>query len=447
MTTEIKPYFTTSDLNQLARDVGFVQRKSKLDGALFLSLLVLYKEDLEMQSLNRICFSAEHDYNLQITKQSLHERFNSSAVLFLKTVLEKIIQKNLLDQGLLGKISEFSRFRIKDSTSFQVDENVKSDYPGSGGSGSGAAVRIQFEFDLMTGSIIDLSLHAYNDQDAKDAITTISTIKENELIVRDLGYMYTAALRKINEQKAYFLCRLHPSTKAYAMNKSGILVELDFKAELRRMQKMKISSQEKEVYLDKGNPLKVRLLLQLLPQDAINIRMAKIKNLQMKKKRNEPTEDFKARNHLNLFITNASKEQISSDVIWTVYRFRWIVELIFKVWKSVYKIHKTKKVSIHRLECYIYTKLIIAMSNWNLTWKLMIATKRISNEIVSFDKCSKYLNLVSTELKGLYLKGFKQNVLNVIDTMCNRINDLLIERHGEKPTLLELYVNLKADLA
>lgn len=199
MTTEIKPYFSTSELNQIAKDVGFTQRKSKLEGALLLSLLVFYKEELEMQSLNRICISAEHDYKVHLTKQSLHERFNSSAVLFLKTVLEKILQKNVVDQDLLKQISTFSRYRIKDSTSFQVDENAKTNYPGSGGSGSKAAVRIQFEFDLMSGSIIDLSLHAYNDQDAKDSNNTIETVVANELIIRDLGYMYTSILRKINQ--------------------------------------------------------------------------------------------------------------------------------------------------------------------------------------------------------------------------------------------------------
>ena len=45
-------FFTHEELDQLAREAGFVQRKSKLSGSLFLDLIVFHSENLKSQSLN-----------------------------------------------------------------------------------------------------------------------------------------------------------------------------------------------------------------------------------------------------------------------------------------------------------------------------------------------------------------------------------------------------------
>lgn len=81
-------------------------------------------------------------------------------------------------------------------------------YPGSGGSGSKANVRIQFEYDLLSGQVVDLSLHAFNDQDATNSTMTLDVTSEGDLIIRDLAYMHLAALNGILENLGHFLCRL-----------------------------------------------------------------------------------------------------------------------------------------------------------------------------------------------------------------------------------------------
>ena len=68
---------------------------------------------------------------------------------------------------------------------------------GSGGSASKAAVRIQFEYDLLNGKIIDLSLNPYTRQDATDSLETIDLTQEGDLILRDLAYMSLKVLQEI----------------------------------------------------------------------------------------------------------------------------------------------------------------------------------------------------------------------------------------------------------
>lgn len=83
----MSPFFTRDELDQLAKDTGFVQRESKLNGSLFLDLVVFNSESLKAQSLNDLSVILKNDHHTDITKQSLHERFNDTAVAFLNPSL------------------------------------------------------------------------------------------------------------------------------------------------------------------------------------------------------------------------------------------------------------------------------------------------------------------------------------------------------------------------
>lgn len=194
----IDPFFTEEELNQLAIESGFVRRKGKLNGSLFLDLIVFNSENLKDQSLNDLSVILKDRHEIDITKQSLHEKFNENALLFLKDALEQLIGKQLnTERSLFGDCKEFNRILIKDSTCFQIDESLVEYYPGSGGSGSKASIRIQFECDILSGGINDLSLNAFNDQDAKDSVVTMKLTKQRDLIIRDLAYMSLEALQLI----------------------------------------------------------------------------------------------------------------------------------------------------------------------------------------------------------------------------------------------------------
>jgi hypothetical protein len=440
LSAEIKPYFSTEEINQLAVESGFIQRNSgKIDGATFLDLIVFHKDELKNQSLNGLCLTAYKEYGIEIKKQSLHERFNNNAVGFLTTVLGKVLERHLKKERFFEKIQGFDRILIKDSTCFQVNKNAKGVYPGSGGCGSEASVRIQFEFDILSGSIVALSLGAYNTQDATDALTTVESINAGELIIRDLGYMHPKAIRKIIERVAYFIARLHPQYTVYE-NVDGELVEIDFEKLYTFMNEHGITLMEKDIVLDKKEPLYLRLILSLLPQEEVSKRIARIREQQKKKKRNEPTKKYLVRCYFNLFLTNATIEQIPADVVWSLYKFRWMVELIFKTWKSIWRIHEVKKVSVHRLNCYIYAKLITIITNWDVIWRLLKGAHKVGAFTLSIDKCNKFLSTMLVDLKGLFT-GELEIVRRCIKILCKVINQLQIERHANKKTLLEIIFN------
>ena len=92
---------------------------------------------------------------------------------------------------------------------------MKEFYAGSGGAGSPASIRIQFEYDIKTGEIIDISLYLFNKQDVTNVGETLWNINKNDLIIRDLGYIKTRLLKEIKWEKAFYLNRLKSNLNIY----------------------------------------------------------------------------------------------------------------------------------------------------------------------------------------------------------------------------------------
>ena len=441
MDVAIDPFFTPEELNQLARDTQFVCREGKIDGALFFDLIVFHGENLKSQSLNDLSVSLKDRHNVEITKQSLHERFNKYALAFLKEALERMLKQQLYI-GSSQYFQSFKRILIKDSTCFQIDESLAKDYPGSGGGGSDASVRIQFEYDILSGSINDLSVNAFNEQDANDSLTSIELINDGDLILRDLAYMGLKVLQSAENRKAFYLCRPNPIVHIFEQQPDGDYQELNFVEIKGYMKSHGINCLEKQVYIGCKEKFKTRLVVYLLPEQEVVKRIRKGEQNNKKKGRKPLSKEYKARAALNLFVTNASPVQIPMENAWSFYRLRWQIELIFKIFKSVCSIEKVKKVKKHRLECYIYSKLVLIILGWQILWPT--ARKLFLNEgkALSFFKASKtLLSRKLDELREIVMlrKGTLEAFMKKFYSL-SRLNHLL-EKRGKEPTSVELLLS------
>ena len=73
---------------------------------------------------------------------------------------------------------------------------------------SKAGICIQFEYDLKSGRILDLSLTPAVRNDHADASETAENVEKGDLVIRDLGYCSTAVFEKFGQKGVYFLSRL-----------------------------------------------------------------------------------------------------------------------------------------------------------------------------------------------------------------------------------------------
>jgi hypothetical protein len=356
-------------------------------------------------------------YGIRISKQAIDERFNSYATAFFKTVLEKLLNKTFTTDSIKN-FKQFNEVRIKDSTCFQIPENMKEFYPGSGGSSSPASIRIQFEYDIKTGKVIDISLYPFNKQDVTNAGETLWNINKNDLVIRDLGYIKTRYLKEIKKKGAFYLNRLQNNVNIYEKI-SGEYKKIDLCKLQKQMKNKGQSLIEKEVYIDQKEKFKTRMIVELLPKKIVSERIRKAEK-EAKKKGRQLSKKYKSRAGLNIFITNINNKLVDKKDIRNLYSLRWQIELIFKIWKSILKIHEIKKMKVERFESFLYAKLIWVFINWQILWQFIIYFFRENNIEISPFKFFKILKNSLLDLRRALYAG--SNELNNFIEKLAKIN-------------------------
>lgn len=362
---------------------------------MFMDMLLFKIFDNGSMSLNDHSVDLYMKHGVQVRKQSLHDRFSEESVKFVRSVLEENLEKQISNAIETKALSQFSSVKIKDSTRFQIPANLKEDYPGSGGSASGAGVHIQFEFDLLCSKISDLRVTDALRQDQTDAKQTVEQIEKNSLLLRDLGYFSIEVLKEIEAREAYYISRINQTTKIFN-KKEDLYYELDLKKIHRKMKRNKWLSQELDVYIGNKEKLPVRLLIECLPQAEVNTRLAKAGKVARKHGRTL-SDEYKAYAALNILVTNAPKEKLPVEHIRTLYRLRWQIELRFKAWKSICKVHTIKKMSCHRFETYLYASLLFIIITWEIATSLFSAAWLQTGKALSIIKC--YKAIVQTRIQ------------------------------------------------
>lgn len=362
---KIGTIYSAKHLEEVAKRTGFMQRKSKLTPIMFYDMVLFKELDSGTMSLTDHCVALKQHYGVDIKKQSLDERFDSCSVAFVQELLKEQFTNQLSTaikkENLTDELGHFSSIKPKDTTRYQIPSHLKEYYPGNTGSATGAGIHIQFEYDILNGRVNDLTVTDALRQDTTDAKQTIGDIEKGDLILRDLGYFSSDVLEQIDEREAYYISRPATGiTLRYAKNQEKI----NFTSLYRRMKTKGLDSLEIAVLMGQKK-LPVRLIVEVLPEQQVQKRLARAKKEAQKEGRNL-TDEYKSRARLNLFVTNIPAQKVSTEKIRKIYRLRWQIELRFKAWKSFYHLAATKKMQRCRFECYLYSTLLLLLINWEI---------------------------------------------------------------------------------
>jgi len=388
-----------------AKETGFCRRKSKLNPFMFFDLMMYDSSSAKPKSLNQLAIEALSVHDVDISKQGMDKKFSEQTLTFLKHLIEKQLSVELGQQIEAGWLSLFNRVIIKDATRFELPESYKDYLPGSGGAASKAGACLQFEYDLKSGSIIDLNLTAANRPDVSDAVQVLDKVACNDLVIRDLGYFAFNSFLNISDKGAFFISRHKANAIVYEM-KDGKLQQLDFKILYERMKKYQLSRIEKDVFIGNTSKIPVRMIIDLLPDDVYEQRIRKT-NRSHKSKGYNSSEKFKLMSRFNLVITNVPQTVLPVDIVPILYRIRWQIELIFKIWKSVIGIHHNRIMKYTRWLCILHFKLLLMIVNWNIVMGKRNHIYKQRGKMLSLNKCFKTLFDNSYRLRDALKKGLK----------------------------------------
>jgi Transposase DDE domain len=411
----IQSIIDPEQMRKMARETGFVQRcSSRLAGDEFVQLLIIESVDGEKNTLRgAIDTLTQLKSKAVMTVQALSQRINTkSAADLIESVFEKTLQAvmNQINHVItfsnknLELLRFFSKVYIQDSSESQLNAALKDEYKGSGGGSGNGKGDASFKVDLIyeyKNKI--LSYFKVTDRREPDVIlgeNIVEVIKKGDLVIRDLGYSCVKVFRQIQEIGAFFLSRLHANLNVYLnlQDTQAILLGgfLEKKAK-------KSGIVDTMIYIGK-EMFQCRMVAYRVPPEIEKNRREEYLK-ECKKRKRKPNKEYIKRLSFTIFITNVTVTMWPAEVIGTIYRLRWQVELIFKSWKSNLKFDFLEGTNIFRIKCLIYARLTTILMMFTVYTCIDKVTLELLEKEISIHKVIDWLTK-NGRFFGIVINGF-----------------------------------------
>lgn len=181
--------------------------------------------------------------------------------------------------------------------------------------------------------------------------------QNNDLIVNDLGYWNYKAFKNYDKIGAYFVSRLKTDASLFNLQTNESINLVDVLPKDDSMIWFNCCLAHPQTH--KG-AIPARVCIEKVPQSVREQRLDKLQKTAKSQKWNLSELRIEHCGY-NLYVTNTSQEQLPSSLIRLIYGIRWQIELIFKIWKSIFEIDQVKPMSIFRFESMLYGRLILIL--------------------------------------------------------------------------------------
>lgn len=411
--------FNEKKMHDLCRKYKFIKRSSsKIQGYEFIQVMIIPSEGVSTDSLKGLCQRLKKlNPKADLSAQALCERINNvSSANLMKAILGELIQQmheTIKKSSKLDfKLEGFNRILIQDSTLITLNEKLEDKYPGTKrGKSIKSQAKIDLIYDLGKGVLVDASLFQGKKNDQSLSNRIIEFLEPNDLLIRDLGYFDIKVFHDIAKAGAFFLSRIKSGVKFY-LNKEDEK-PLDLEEHLGKKEFNYINIFELEGWLgDDKEP--IRLIIYRQTEEVINKRL-RIANQQSKKRGRTLSKKQLFLLKFSMFVTNVPKETLKAEMIGTIYRLRWEIELVFKRWKSLLNIDYLKGINQKRIDCLIWSRLCTIVILELITASFRKIAKGISTVELSEVKLIQYL------MRGNYF--FHALVFNKLESFFNEMEE------------------------
>lgn len=382
----LKKVINKKTIEELAWDSKLIQRvSSKIIGFDFLTSMLVSSLDAEHATLEKISdiFHAIN-HRIKIKPQSIMERLNSEASPRFFEMVFKNVLKNQFD-GFAAEIppdrlTMFTKILLQDSSSIDLNAKLSPFFKGSGGRASKASAKIDVIYDFKAKQYEQIILTDHSEADQKLGLSILDFLEPNSLVIRDLGYLRMDCIVKIDAMGAFFLSRFKNNTCVYLKKEDKN--QLDLAEYLYKNHRDK-NVVELEVYITKAKVL-VRLIAYRVPNE-VSVERRRKAHATAKKQGRTLTKKSLSLLDFSIFITNVPKEVWPAEVVGTIYRIRWQIELLFKSWKSGLKIDYLQGINRNRIKALLYVRMIMVIII-NEMYKLLDYIGRCIGKVVSMHK-------------------------------------------------------------
>lgn len=352
----LRTLFTTV-ADDLARRTGFVERRSKLTGALFAQALVFGWLANPAATLPQLAAAAALA-GVSISPQGLDQRCAEGAAAFLERLLgaavDVLIQAETVAVPLLAR---FSAVELLDSSTLVLPDALGDWWPGCGGSSplhTSAALKLHVRYDLCSGT---LRGPLVTDGRTHESTTPLQTaaLPRGALRVTDLGFFALDVLAAIATAGSYFLTRMHHTTAVFTRD-----------GQRTRLLDLLGPAPTYDLALTLGckEQLPVRLLAVRVPPEVANQRRRRL-HREAHDRGRTPSAEILAWADWTLLVTNALADLLSLREALVLLKARWQIEWLFRLWKQYARIDESRSAKPWRVLTEVFAKLLaVLVQHW-----------------------------------------------------------------------------------
>ena len=340
--------------DEVAQQTGCVKRKRKLTGSALTQILVLgwlENPDASYQHLTETAATV----GIEVRRQALEQRLTLETTEMLKLTLDAAITEVVdiaTHRRALPLLEEFTAVCVQDSTWIPLPDELHQTWKGHPKKNhpKKAGLKLHLRYDVLTGGF-----QAFQLTDGKTADSTAAKafdpLPPGSLRLADLAYFSLDEFQRLTENGIYWISRLKANSYL-----------TDDAAERLDLEKMLTAETEnifirKSVRIGKTKHLQVYLIAERLSQAETDKRRRSIR-YRAKRKAQTPSKTLLRLAGYNLYITNIEAHRLTPKQICSIAGIRWQIQLIFKGFKSLSKIHVSRSQKPYRILSEIYAKLI-----------------------------------------------------------------------------------------
>lgn len=345
------------EVEQLAREVGFIQRERVLSGADFVQSLILgwlQEPEIALDGLTQVLERRE----VSITASGLSQRFTQEAATLLHRVLERLSAEQMeVEPVEIALLKQFSAVILEDSSTITLPPKLAEVWRGCGGSAgaSEAAIKLFVRWDVLRGELHGPGLEQGRRNDKRGPLA-VEDLPDGCLYVADLGFFGVERLSTIAhgrpEQpgiKRSFVSRYQ--AKTVLQTRSGHRIDLHGILPKQVGQVVEVGA-----LLGQAGRLPVRVITLRVPKEVADQRRERIRQAAVDQGRS-PAEEVLFLADWTIVVTNVPRRRLNSEQVLVIVRLRWQIERLFRLWKEHGSIDEWRSKKDWRILSEVYAKL------------------------------------------------------------------------------------------
>jgi hypothetical protein len=381
------------DAERLGRSSGFIKRKRKLSGGSFAQSLVFGWQANPESSLEELCQSAAV-CGVNITPQGLQERLNSpEATTFMREMLEQSLTYLVEGESQAAcDLGQFNGIYLQDSTTLQLPLSLASVWRASGNqTGKKAGMKVQTLFNYQNGRLQLRLAEAV----AHDCPLQTMDLPTGSLRLADVGYFKVKVFETLNQRDVWWLTRLPARVGIWEEGRVVHIAtwltthcpgdSLDVPVEITAQR------------------FGCRLLAQRVPPEVAAQRREQVRR-DAQNRSSQLRSETLALCEWTVIVTNLPVEMLSLEQAIVLLRLRWQIELLFKLWKSIFSLDSWRSLQPQQILTEIFAKLLMLIVQH---WLLMLGCwgepdRSLFKAAVSLRKHAFHLALVLHDFTALF---------------------------------------------